>query len=241
MTVTINAAGMHYKPLNELVKSHCQGEDLLLENVNGQRYIGGGLQSLNCIEIDGVPGNDLAVFMDGPKITVKGNIQDAAANTMNSGLIVVHGRAGDTLGYGMRGGEVFIRDDVGYRSGIHMKEYGSQIPALVIGGVAGDFLGEYMAGGIIIILNLQGSKQPVGSYCASGMHGGKIFIKADQILHLPSSVAVIEADEKDKVILAHYIAAYEGYFGLKKRPEPQDFLKLSPASSRPYHNLYVGI
>ncbi len=42
---------------------------------------------------------------------------------MNAGKIVVHGHAGDVLGYAMRGGKLFIKGDVGYRVGIHMKEY----------------------------------------------------------------------------------------------------------------------
>lgn len=54
--------------------------------------------------INGFPGNDGAVFIDGPTLIINGNIQDGTANTMNSGLIIAHGSAGDTWGYGMRGG-----------------------------------------------------------------------------------------------------------------------------------------
>jgi len=123
-----------------------------LTGVCGQRYIACGLRSTVHIDIEGVPGNDLAAFAEGPTVTVFGNCQDATANTMSSGLIVVHGSAGDVLGYAMRGGQVFVRDNVGYRVGIHMKSYQDMVPVIVVGGRSGDFLGEYMAGGVILVL-----------------------------------------------------------------------------------------
>ena len=125
-----------------------------LKNVIGQRYIGDGVKGNVKIKIYGVPGNDMAAFMDGPEIEVFGNAQDGVANTMNSGKIIVHGSSGDITGYSMRGGEIYIRDNVGWRSGIHMKSYLDKFPAIVIGGKAGNFLGEYMAGGLIIVLGL---------------------------------------------------------------------------------------
>ena len=73
---------------------------------------------------------------------------------MNDGEIVVHGHAGDLTGHSMRGGKIFVKDYVGYRVGIHMKEYQRKIPTIVIGETAGDFLAEYMAGGVIVILGL---------------------------------------------------------------------------------------
>ncbi len=36
---------------------------------------------------------------------------------MNAGRIIVHGHAGDVLGYGMRGGELFVRGRVGLPGG----------------------------------------------------------------------------------------------------------------------------
>jgi len=53
-------------------------------------------------------------------------------------------------------------------------------PKLVIGGSAGCFLGEYQAGGTIIVLGLgcEKGKAPVGSFCGTGMHGGKMFIRS---------------------------------------------------------------
>ena len=44
----------------------------------------------------------------------------------------------------MRGGRVYVRDNIGYRGGIHMKQYMEKRPIVVIGGAARAFLGEYM-------------------------------------------------------------------------------------------------
>jgi len=127
---------------------------IILKNVLGQRYIGDGIKAKARIKIYGIPGNDLAAFMDGPEIEVFGNGQDGIGNTMNSGTIIIHGDCGDIAGYSMRGGEIYIKGNVGYRSGINMKSYIEKIPVIIIGGKAGNFLGEYMAGGIIIVLGI---------------------------------------------------------------------------------------
>jgi len=158
-SVRIDARGLYYRELNEMVRAEIAAgaREIHLDNVNGQYYIGSGLKADVKIIIDGVPGNDLGAFMDGPTIVVLGNGQDNIGNTMNSGKIVVHGHAGDVLGYGMRGGKLFVREEVGYRVGIHMKGYQAQVPTLVAGGSAGDFLGEYMAGGILVVLGLKGN------------------------------------------------------------------------------------
>jgi len=83
----------------------------------------------------------------------------------------------------MRGGKIFVRDNVGYRSGIHMKEYKDKVPVLVIGGTAKDFLGEYMAGGIIIVLNIDKEGNDLGKikgrFIGTGIHGGSIYIRGD--------------------------------------------------------------
>ncbi|MEK6576044.1 MAG: hypothetical protein AABZ05_00475, partial [Nitrospirota bacterium] len=150
----INAKGLHFRHLNQMVRDAIlEGDkEILLKNVNGQYYIANGLRGDDIrITVEGVPGNDLCAFMDGPTVIVKANGQDNIGNTMNDGKIIVHGHAGDVLGYAMRGGKLFIKDDVGYRVGIHMKGFMDKIPVIVIGGTARDFLGEYMAGGILIL------------------------------------------------------------------------------------------
>ena len=105
--------------------------------------------------IDGVPGNDLGVFMNGPEIEVFGNAEDHTGNTMESGRIIIHGNAWDVTGLAARGGEIFVRGNGGYRIGIHMKEYGDQHPTIIYGGQVRQFFGEYMAGGILIALGMR--------------------------------------------------------------------------------------
>jgi glutamate synthase domain-containing protein 3 len=243
MTVTIDASNLHYRELNARIREAWQtGEkSVVLQNVRGQRYIGDALQGEGKIVIEGIPGNDLAVFMDGPDIVVQGNIQDVAANTMNSGSVVVHGSAGDTLGYGMRGGTVYVRDNVGYRAGIHMKEYGEHRPILVIGGVAGDFMGEYMAGGVIMVMNLEQQAKAVGNYCGSGMHGGAIFIRSDGFAHAFKGLKASVPEAVEQQFITRHLNQFASFFNRGTNILADQFIKLTAAELRPYEKLYVGI
>lgn len=103
--VEIDATSLHYHTLNEIVKRKVAAgvKNIVLKNVNGQRYIATGISKPVKIEIFGTPGSDLAAFTSGPKVIVHGNAQDAVGNTMNEGEIIVHGNAGDVVGYAMRG------------------------------------------------------------------------------------------------------------------------------------------
>jgi glutamate synthase domain-containing protein 3 len=241
----IDAKGMYYRDLNTLVREAVEkGEkDILLKNVNGQYYIGDGLRAKVNITVEGVPGNDLAAFMDGPVIRVKANAQDNIANTMNAGKVIIEGHAGDVLGYGMRGGKLHIRGDVGYRVGIHMKGVERQFPTIIAGGTAGDFFGEYMAGGLLVLLGLDSpeGKPIVGDYLGTGMHGGTIYIRGEVVeKHCGAEVGILEADDSDLKTLKKSLAEYCEDLGLDleevmKRP----FKKLIPVSSRPYGNLYA--
>ncbi len=241
----INAKKVYYADLNKKIrKAISSGEkELELLNVNGQRFIGTGIHSKAHIIIHGVPGNDLAAFMDGPNITVHDNAQDGIANTMNDGKILVHGHAGDVLGYGMRGGKLFIKGDVGYRVGIHMKSYKSKIPVIVAGGTAGDFFGEYMAGGILVLLGLNASQDNplVGNYIGTGMHGGIIYMRGEAQPHqLGAEVGVKPLDEDDEKTLNGILKEYCQDFNLNMdevRSKP--FVKLIPISHRPYGKLYA--
>ncbi|MEW5953197.1 MAG: hypothetical protein AB1815_05505 [Bacillota bacterium] len=241
----IDARGVHYRDLNiQLKEAAAAGEtEFILHNINGQRYLGTGIDKQVNIQVHGVPGNDLASFMNGPEIIVRGNGQDGIGNTMNAGTVIIHGSAGDVLGYAMRGGSLYIRGDVGYRVGIHMKEYRRQIPVLVAGGTAGDFFGEYMAGGIMVLLGLDraGGEPLAGDYLGTGMHGGVIYLRGMMPKHrLGKEVALFEMDDGDEKVLPKILKEYCGYFELdydQVREVP--FYKLVPVSNRPYGNLYA--
>jgi glutamate synthase domain-containing protein 3 len=241
----IDAKGMYYRELNQKVRDAiANGEkEITLKNVNGQYYIGDGLRGNAAITVEGVPGNDLAAFMDGPTLTIKSNAQDNIANTMNAGKIVIHGNAGDVLGYGMRGGTLHILGDVGYRVGIHMKGLKRQSPTIIVGGTAGDFFGEYMAGGILILLGLN-EKDPrpiVGDYLGTGMHGGAIYIRGEVDKNLcGAEVGILEPDEDDLKTLRQYLGDYCKDFNMNLEDiMKKGFKKLLPISLRPYGNLYA--
>ncbi len=114
--------------------------------------------------------------MSGPHIEIFGNCDHAPGNTMDAGEIIIHGSGGDATAHSMRGGLIMVRDDIGYRGGIHMKEYGDHKPVLVIGGNARAFLGEYMAGGMIVVLGCRGSRILPDKGIGSGiMEGGSSY------------------------------------------------------------------
>lgn len=247
MSVTrIDARGLHYRELNQRVREEIQRGTtrLHLANVNGQRYLADGLVGPLEMEIEGVAGNDLGVFMDGPQVRVRGNAQDAVGNTMNSGRIAIHGHAGDVIGYGMRGGTILVRHGVGYRVGIHMKSYRHRLPAIVVGGTAGAFLGEYLAGGLLVVLGLE--RQPgqplTGDYCATGMHGGAIFLRGevDRSLVATGDVRISQARPDDLDLIRPYLDDFAAEFAI--RPDTlltEPFWKLEPRSHRPYGSKYA--
>jgi len=236
---------MYYRKLNSMIRDAVkEGEtEFILDNVNGQRYIGNGINEKVSITINGVPGNDLAMFMNGPDLVINANAQDGVANTMNAGEIIIHGSAGDVLGYGMRGGKMYIKGNVGYRTGIHMKQYKKQIPVIIAGGTAGDFFGEYMAGGVLVLLGLDRDENtPIaGNYLGTGMHGGVIYIRGEvEEYTLGKEVSVLDPDAKDEKLLTKHLSEYCKHFGLDlDELLSKPFIKLIPVSSRPYGNMYA--
>jgi len=244
-SLQIDASGVPYRELNTQLRQAVDGgtKTIKLHNVFGQRYIGTDLRSPVEIDIQGTPGNDLASFMDGPRIVVHGNAQDGCGNTMNGGEVIIHGRAGDATGYSMRGGKIFIRDDVGYRVAIHMKEYEGKRPTIVIGGTAQHFLGEYMAGGVLVVLGLTllPDGRHTASYIGTGMHGGIMYIRGQlEAYQLGKEVGQVLLDEADEALLADLVNEYAIHFGCDASAIlDQPFTKLIPLSSRPYGRLYA--
>ena len=241
----IDANGIYYKQLNKTIRDAVSGGEREFEliNVNGQRYIATGLEAAAKFDIRGVPGNDLAAFMNGPQIVVHNSAQDGIGNTMNEGKVVIHGDAGDVLAYGMRGGKLHILGDVGYRIGIHMKAFKKQVPVIIVGGTARDFFGEYMAGGVLILLGLEAHPdQPlVGDYVGTGMHGGTIYIRGEvPTRNFGKEVGIGEITEEDKKVLTTHLKEYCADFGLSlDEVMSGEFTKLYPQSHRPYGKMYA--
>lgn len=231
-------SGMGFKEANALIRAALETADsLVLRGVTGQRYLGCAMEAPKRIEVFGTPGNDLACFLGGGDVEVRGSAQDQVGNTMDAGRVVIHGRCGDAAGYAMRGGKIFVRDDCGWRTGINMKEYPGKCPAIVIGGDAGSFLGEYMAGGVIVVMGR------VGGYPASGMHGGAIYLRhplADG--DIPKGVCQSPAGPQDRAVIERLLGEYAALFSESERSEPipdaSDFQVLRPMSARPYAGMY---
>lgn len=255
-SIQINAAPfgdpLDYKELNNRIYEaiHTKYRNIVLNNVCGQRFIGAALQGDIEIIINGIPGNDLGIFMDGPKIKVNGNCEDQSGNTMNRGTIIIDGDGGDVLGLSSRGGKIYIKGDVGYRVGIHMKEYENQFPVIVIGGTTQDFLGEYMAGGKIIVLGLKilqdGSiiENPhsiCGTELGTGIHRGSIYLRTDENLEdrLGIGAKLSELSEEEYKEITQYIAEFCKIFNI-----PLDivlnkcFKVIKPISKRPFGGNY---
>ena len=243
-SVRIDAREIHYTPLNQMIRRAVADgvTEIVIDNVLGQRFIADGLRGDGVtITINGVPGGDLGMFMSGPVLIVHGNADHAPGNTMDRGCIVIHGSAGDAVGHSMRGGRVYVRDDIGYRGGIHMKQYMEKRPVLVVGGSARAFIGEYMAGGLLIVLGLTGTPPLSERGVGSGIHGGEIFVRGnvpDNILGVGAKQKPASDDEKHTI--APVVRDYASKFSLDPTPLlASDYTRIVPASTRPFANKYT--
>lgn len=249
-----NGRPLNYKELNDLIHKAINNnfKKIVINHVCGQRFIGASIKGDHEIVINGLPGNDLGIFMDGPKIIVNGNCEDQAGNTMNDGNIIIHGSAGDVIGLSTRGGKIYIKEDVGYRVGIHIKEYKQKLPIIVIGGTAKDFLGEYMAGGLIIVLGLKilknreiiESTDPIcGKELGTGIHRGKIIIRTKDDLSsklgIGAKLTDLTAKEMDEITI--FIKQFCHIFGIpEERVFNKPFKAITPISKRPFGGNYCG-
>jgi len=235
----ISAKDLHFSELNDKVRQSSDN-NILLTDVLGHRYIASG-SSGKSITIEGVPGNALGAYLNGSTVLVKGNAQDATGDTMNNGRIVIEGSSGDATGYAMRGGIILIKGNAGYRAGIHMKAYKEHMPVVVIGGRAGDFLGEYQAGGKIIVLGIGDPTIPVGPFCGTGMHGGKIYIRSSKAPQdLPIQVICRKATNEDKNEIKEHIEDFASAFNENSEELlNSDFFVLIPNTKNPYKQLYT--
>jgi len=245
-SATIECQGVYYKQVNEAIRGVIADgvKTIRLTGVNGQRYIGTGIKGKDIkIIVEGTPGQDLAMLMDGPTVEIFGNAQDGVGNTMNAGTVIIHGSAGDVLGYGMRGGRVFVKGDVGYRVGIHMKAFESLRPIMVCGGKARDFFGEYMAGGLLILLGMESRLEGplVGGYVGTGMHGGEIYLRGEvEEWQCGKEVGVFTATDEEMAALKPLLTEYCEALGFDlDEVMSQPFTKLVPVSHRPYGKLYT--
>ena len=242
--VNIDAKDLHYTPLNKKIRAAVAAgaTEIVIDNVLGQRFIGDGLRGDDVtITINGVPGGDLGMFMSGPTIVVHGNADHAPGNTMDKGKLVIHGSAGDAVAHSMRGGRVYVRDNIGYRGGIHMKQYKEKRPILVVGNSTRAFLGEYMAGGLLIVLGRHGLPPVAERGIGSGIHGGEIMIRGTvDEKYLGVGAKQSPATEEQKESVRPVIEDFARSFGIDPAPLlKSDFTRIAPASARPFASKYT--
>lgn len=235
----IDALKLRYDILNKKIKESDE-KDIVIKNVYGQRYIGTGAEKKNIV-IEGTAGNATGAYLTNTDIRIKGNAQDAIGDTMNDGKIVIEGNSGDATGYGARGGKIYIRGNVGYRAGIHMKAYKEKKPVLIIGERAGSFLGEYQAGGFIFVLNLSDSEEEIfGHFCATGMHGGKMFFRTEKAPDIDNSgLTIRKAEKEDMEEIKHYLIEYCELLNVNKNIIRDNYYIVMPNSINPYKKIYT--
>lgn len=168
----IDASTFGVTELAEVIRGEVE-KRVSVVNVNGHRDLANGLER-GVVKMWGVVGNASANVMNGGEVYVYGDVQDDFGDAMNRGVAVVYGNAGDTLGQAKRGGEIYVYGDVGTRATIQHRG-----GVVIISGSAEDFLGEYM-GGDVVVLRVT-SDEPVGKYIGSGLVGGKIYIRGDDV------------------------------------------------------------
>lgn len=244
--VVVDASGrdewgrpVDYRSLNQAIREAMSSGvgRITITGAMGQRYIASACTDRDLyIRIHGTPGNNLGAFLNGPTIEVFGNAQDMTGNTMTSGRIIVHGNAWDVTGLAARGGRILVKGSSGYRVGIHMKEFGTAVPTVIVGGRAGDYLGEYMAGGAIVVLG-QGvdDGSPVGRSVGAGIHGGCIYVLGPVEKHqLGTGAAVQPLTDDDRARLEEMVADFERTFGTAVTHDWSRYTKVGPLSSRPF-------
>lgn len=235
----IDAKNLKFDELNNLIRES-EDSEIIIENCLGQRYIGTGIENKK-ITIHGVAGNATGAYLCRSEIRIKGNAQDAIGDTMNDGKIIIEGSSGDATGYALRGGKIYIRGGVGYRAGIHMKAYKETQPVIIIGEKTGSFLGEYQAGGFIIVLNLSNNKDKlVGNFCATGMHGGKIFFRTKTPIDIKNKMLLTrKATNEDMAEISKYLEEYCELLGVNKSIMEDDYYIIIPNTQNPYKQLYT--
>ncbi len=241
--IEIDAKDLHYTPLNQQIRKAVNegAKEITVRNLMGQRFIADGLKGNVSLILHGVAGGDLGMFMSGPDITLYGNADHAPGNTMDAGSITIHGSAGDAAAHSMRGGKVFVRDTIGYRGGIHMKQYLDKRPVLVLGGSASSFLGEYMAGGLILVLRQFQDTMNDERGIGSGIHGGEIIIRgeiSDDCLGVGTKKNPCSSEEITRI--TPLILEFTEKFGIDPAPFlKSEYTRISPASARPFANKYT--
>ncbi|GAA4854287.1 glutamate synthase large subunit [Saccharopolyspora cebuensis] len=143
-----------------------------------RRFGGDGLpEGTIDVELEGSAGQSLGAFLPrGVALDLIGDANDYVGKGLSGGRIVVRPHpdsafvaedqviAGNVIGYGATGGEIFLRGKVGERFGVRNSG------AVVVAEGVGDHAFEYMTGGRAVVLG------GTGRNVAAGMSGGIAYV-----------------------------------------------------------------
>ncbi|MBM4388258.1 MAG: hypothetical protein FJ088_11000, partial [Deltaproteobacteria bacterium] len=164
-----------------------------LKNLLGERHLIAGTigflaRKLSCdlplamaYRTEGTAGDNFAAFTSWrTRVFHRGNCGENLGNTACGSSIAVDGDARGALGYACFGStKIFISGSAGVRAGAYMKGTSKENPAIIIGGTAGKWCGECAHHGKLIVLNLGGSRDFIGSGAGAGMEGSaRVFVRA---------------------------------------------------------------
>jgi glutamate synthase (NADPH) large chain len=181
-----------------------------------RRWGGGGLPADTVtVRLRGSAGQSLGAFLPGGiTIRLSGDANDYVGKGLSGGRVIVvpdpsapfapHEQviAGNVIGYGATGGELFLRGVVGERFCVR----NSGATAVTEG--TGDHGCEYMTGGRVVVLG------PVGRNFAAGMSGGIAYlIDPDPAMINADMVDIEQVDGADGEFLADLLARYQSETG----------------------------
>ncbi len=162
------------------------------------RALGSGILPDDHVQVflEGSSGQSLGAFMPaGLTLRLTGDANDYAGKGLSGGRIIIRPFeqstfasdeniiAGNVIGYGATGGEIFISGVVGERCAVRNSG------ATIIVEGTGDHACEYMTGGVVVILG------DVGRNLAAGMSGGTLYLyDPDQKIYDHLSAGVYEID-----------------------------------------------
>ncbi|MGB0114443.1 MAG: glutamate synthase large subunit, partial [Ilumatobacteraceae bacterium] len=170
------------------------------------------------ITLTGSAGQSLGAFVPkGIQIRLVGDANDYVGKGLSGGRIIVHPHpfspfvaedqivAGNVIGYGATGGEIFLRGIVGERFCVRNSG------ALAVSEGVGDHGCEYMTGGRVVILG------PTGRNFGAGMSGGIAYVYDPDEVFAPkvnqAMVTLQDLDDTDRQFLAETVARHRELTG----------------------------
>jgi glutamate synthase (NADPH) large chain len=184
-----------------------------------KRWKGAGLPDGTIdITLTGSAGQSLGAFLpSGIQIRLVGDANDYVGKGLSGGRLIVHPDpaapfvaheqvvAGNVIGYGATGGEIFLRGVVGERFCVRNSG------ATAVSEGVGDHGCEYMTGGRVVVLG------PTGRNFGAGMSGGIAYVYDPEGVFASlvnyEMVALDELDDADRAFLADIVRRHRDLTG----------------------------